>query len=210
MGHFAATLVMWSITAALGLPIGPYQPRVHLHGVFTNVQARDLAMAWRLSDPRPGPIVHNQYCSARVLLSNHLAFVIAGWTDAECTDTEWTDAECTDTEWTDAKCTDTEWTDAECTDTEWTDAECTDTEWTDAESTDTEPRANEPSVSLFVCMDHGKTHRVQMCLWGPASASERPEALHALRVWHKRLVGPHGPRLVIPHALRHMGDPGAQ
>ena len=161
MGYLAAALAMWSITAALGLvPIGSYRPRVHLHGVFTNVQARDLAMAWRLSDPRPGPVVHNQYCSARVLLSNHLAFVIAGWTDAECTDAEWTDAEAT----------------------------------------------NEPSVSLFVCMDHGKTHRVQMCLWGQASASDRPEALHALRVWHKSLVGPRGPGLVIPHALRHVGD----
>jgi hypothetical protein len=157
MDRLSFALATWSLVEAHCLyQSGSYGPRVHLHGAFSNSQARDLALAWRLHDPRTDPSVQYQYCSARVLLSNHLAFVVAGWTDAD--------------------------------------------------SIDPGDGAEEPRVSLYICVDHGDSHRVQIILWGQEGASERTEAMYAFRDWHTRTVGPHGPRLIIPRASRHVGD----
>ena len=166
MGWLSAALAAGSVAGAHGLAPGGSHRRAHLHGAFSSAQARDLAVAWRLSDPRTGSAVQDQYYRARVMLSNNRVFVVAGWTDVERTDAGWTDVERTDA------------------------------------------GGNQPRVSLYICMDHGDVHRVQMCLWGQVGASERAEALHALRGWHERTVGPHGPRLVIPLALLCAGDPG--
>jgi len=138
-----ALLVLCSALGALGLgPGGSHgaQAPLHLHCVFSNAYARDLTTAWRLRDPRSDLAVHYTYCSARVLLSNPLAFVIAGWSDAGGTGAQ---------------------------------------------------------VSLFLCMDHGDTHRLQVCLWAEA-ATDRASALRALEGWHCATMGPRGPTLVLP------------
>jgi len=130
-----------NLLCALGLaPSGPVGPQAAVHGVFSNAYARDLVMAWRLRDPRPDPAAHYTYCSARVLLTNPLAFAIVGWSEAAGAGSQ---------------------------------------------------------VSLFVCMDHGDTHRLQMCLWA-GSAIDHAGALHALQGWHLDAMGPRGPTLVLP------------